>query len=365
MRKVRVYVRHVLPNMESDTQTTTNCLQNLHQQQSRMFSLDSIQERIQSLETKATRLDVASKALDERLLAVRAQAEPFTSWLALELCALAVNEEPLVVDEENETVRLARQVGNAEYENVVYESSTGRFLFHPSSEYVSLEERISQVLENETDGSHRVMFVGAALLQMYVQANWSGPPVACLIDPSRYPLPYLSRENEMQGEEDALARLDLEARATAAATGKDKTVSDLDPFPRLHAKVASEMEINGESLAEMARGTHFLQVSRVLLQAVSSHVKNAPLTIGWWQGRCATVYQESLQSRDVAYDLLQECESSFKSCWDRLTIKRSNDVNPVSPTVLSMFLLERGVAAHKFKEIAKAKQLFNLALSTL
>ena len=332
-----------------------------------MLSIRELNQQVFALEERARRLESDSAVKDDLLSRLRVSCTPFSEWIALEKQALLLTDSSSTTtsSSDSEVVELARLMAQAEYEKVVYESDTAKRLFSPrSTDALSLKERAEREIETGELGAHRVMFVGAALLQLYVQANWTGPPVASLSDPARYPLGHLPRESELEGGEELIARLEKEAKATSAATGKDRTVTDLDQFPRLHALCAAELECNGEPIVENSRGMHYLSVARNLLKIANETSRDRPLTSAWWRARSATVHQESLQSREVAFDLREEAEKYFERCYQ--TLQQFSQFNPSEEVeMLGMFFLERGVSAHKFKEPNKAKQLFAEALGHL
>lgn len=255
-----------------------------------------------------------------------------------------------------ESLELSYMVAEARFEEAIYETFTGKFLFSAEASG-TLESRVEEVIQNHPYGSHSVMFIAAACLQLYIQANWTGPPVASFSNAERYPLPCFSRESDLLHDADLVAKLEYYAKSQSAATGKDKTMQDIDPFPKTNAANAKLLEVNGEEVFDsLIFGIHFLHVSNVLLTLLGT---NRTVTGGWWTARMTTAWQESLNTRDVASDLKLRCEAGFKSTYEKLA---AIPARQVPGTTLGLLSMERGVAMHKFQDPNQAKRFFRQAM---
>ncbi|GBG32346.1 Tetratricopeptide repeat protein 27 [Hondaea fermentalgiana] len=136
------------------------------------------------------------------------------------------------------------------------------------------------------------MFAGVACLHLFVQANWTGPPVSESAVEPMYPLPFLrnvydganaetattpgaasdKQEPGVRHLETALSALEADAKASAAIAGKDTSrfEENLDAFPQLHARAALMLGANGEEVYRDAKFLHFLHVARVILRVVAN-----------------------------------------------------------------------------------------------
>jgi len=136
------------------------------------------------------------------------------------------------------------------------------------------------------------MFAGVACLHIFVQANWTGPPVSSHGIDKFYPLPFVrgvydnpnapknsvdtssksASEPGLRYVETALSALASDAKAAAAVSGKDASFheSQLDAYPELHARTALMLGANGEEVYRDAKYLHFLLVARVILRVVAN-----------------------------------------------------------------------------------------------
>ena len=116
-------------------------------------------------------------------------------------------------------------------------------------------------------------FFGASCLGLFLQANWTGPPLSADQTARFYPLPFAKNASASGGNDrnlkQHLAELEAAALATTAISGKPSTAADLDPFPDLHLGCARMLEANGEPIYTDARFVHYLHTSRVVLRCVT------------------------------------------------------------------------------------------------
>ena len=218
--------------------------------------------------------------------------------------------------------------------------------------------------------SHAVM-TGAALLSLFLQANWTGPPLDSEAVKTWYPVPIIGH-SAARGEGEAaaaeqLSRAQEAAKAAAAATGKNTTAVDVDGFPALHALCARELEASGVTIFTDAKYLHYLLVARIVLDEAAKVGKSA--TARWWRARCATAHQESLDGMDVADALRLLASDDMEATMRLLGLPADLDAKP-DPAVHDVDLcqlaarlwLERGMMAHKFADVLGAKNCFHASL---
>jgi len=252
------------------------------------------------------------------------------------------------------------------------------------------------------------MFLGAACLSAFIQANWTGPPLK--VNEDLYPLPFVKGIFDPQTSGDsnyvstALNNLDADVRATKAVTGKEFQREEIDRFPQLHARCALLLGANGEDVYRDSRFLHYLHVARVILRVVSNptlspaavdpvdmlveareevededgngddqnsfmgrkpqeevaaKVRSAVvhlLSAGWWAARSATIHQESLEAKNAAApSLRQEVERGFEQSLSAFRLQE------LGPDFQARFWLERGVSFHEFGRAEDAKNAFSRA----
>lgn len=118
------------------------------------------------------------------------------------------------------------------------------------------------------------LIFGAACLGLFRQANWTGPPLKSDKLDKYYPLPFAQNVGFSEDvvdtmEQEMLDRIEADAKAASAITGKVANVDDIDPFPRFHFYSAEKMEVNGEPLYCDARFIHYLHISRIVLRCLT------------------------------------------------------------------------------------------------
>jgi len=246
------------------------------------------------------------------------------------------------------------------------------------------------------------MYLGAACLGMFMQANYTGPAILPTELDTIYPLPFAASAYKSEAAktskfvQDTLSALDADAKAASAISGKASIVED--KFPELSAQCAFLLAANGETIYSDAKLLHFLHVARVIFRSmrditmipgtvdpsdmleearleslgesdgrptnlnevkpkekVSVSVRSAIsklCTSGWWCIRSTACHQESLQDSSVAAPSLQfECERGFKHA-----LKHAENFG--SSELVARLWLEVAVARHKFKEPEMAKVAF-------
>lgn len=119
-------------------------------------------------------------------------------------------------------------------------------------------------------------FLGSACLGLYLQANWTGPPLPKDLMDEFYPLPFakVSSSNPNpnpggSGLDKHMAELEATALAKSAISGKSARVEELDAFPELHLACARMLEANGEPIYVDARVVHYLHTARVVLRCIT------------------------------------------------------------------------------------------------
>lgn len=307
-------------------------------------------EYLQALEQRHAELLGQQSALD-------AQLDSLHFFLLEQRAVLCSSGAGAAGSVDSPALEMSRMLAEARFEDLVFSTSAGQFLFPTASTTSTLETRAREMMASWELGPHLVLFAGAACLQMYIQANWTGPPVQSLSNPERYPLPGFPRESELAPNPQLLAKLEYYAKSSSAATGKDKTVWEMDAFPLTNHCFASKLEVNGEQLFDtQVVGVHLLYVAKLLLVDVLFAAGTSPVTTGWWSARLATAWQESLNTREVASDLKLQCQAGFDST--SLRLARLS----VPGTTLGLLSMERGVAMHKFQDPTQAKRWFRQAM---
>jgi len=210
-----------------------------------------------------------------------------------------------------------------------------------------LRARISVIRERCADDAVSIVIVGAALLQAFVQANWTGPPLA--LD-ALYPLAY---EREGAADPDPLvsAAAAANARAQSASSGKD--AAPVDAFPYLHAQCARRLEASGEPVYPYARLLHLLATAKDVFDALG----DCTISSAWWGARCAVVHHETLETRNTAGSLKRQANERFAAAARRLEGE--------SAELRARLQLEWGTACHKLGDETGAKRAFLAALATL
>ncbi|KAH9251822.1 hypothetical protein BASA81_010265 [Batrachochytrium salamandrivorans] len=314
-------------------------------------------EYIQALEQRHVELLGQQSVLD-------AQLDSIHFFLLEQRAVLCSNGAAAAATVDSPALEMSRMLAEARFEDLVFSTPAGQFLFPPTASATTASAAESAVVARAHEmiatwefGSHLVLFAGAACLQMYIQANWTGPPVQSLSNPDRYPLPGFPRESELDPHPQLLAKLEYYAKSSSAATGKDKAVGEVDPFPLANNWFAGKLEINGEQIFDtQVVGVHLLYVAKLLLVDVLGG--GGPVTTGWWSARLATAWQESLNTREVASNLKLQCQAGF----DSTSLRLSQFPVAVSGTTLGLLSMERGVAMHKFQDPTQAKRWFRQAM---
>ena len=202
--------------------------------------------------------------------------------------------------------------------------------------------------QTTTDRLKTVLYVGIGALQLFRQANWTGPPV----DPA--------------AANAALLCIPSVAANVAAAAAAALVEAEQPQNKKGMAGIGliDALEVDGETALRLVRLPALLLASRALLKVAAQPYKDAPSpkTAGVWLARCMFAHQQTLESpvAPLHDQVFAGMASAVASGTDLSTADEL-----CSEDLPAQLLLELGMYHSHYKEVNEAKECWIAATDWL
>ena len=280
---------------------------------------------------------------------------------------VSVTTPPTPSDLINDLAALLRQ---ARYEDVLAHASVRSLLAPRDAEpldapYAHIllartRARLSASSEAPMEAPFTVLAASIALLQLYIQVNWTGP-AELATDKAPYPLPLTAPLHPASSHSDETQRV---ARLASVATNTERSATDIDAFPTLRAECRASLErlTSGESLHHACSHIQYLDASLLFLHELSTSPVGRLLPTSFlWLARGAVALHESLNSRETSFHLHATALENYDAATSLLSPLLAKDDN----ASLARVLTEKAVAMHKLRDTHQAKHAITAAMRAI
>ena len=241
-------------------------------------------------------------------------------------------------------LELGKMLALGKYADVLRsEAATRLFDATPCGDGATVFDQIrnqSRIQSCTAEKFFEVEIVGIAALNLFLQANYTGPALA-----------------DTPGGMEAFADICPHAPLKEAlkATGQDKlSVTVTQKSSAFQNSVLALLAVDGDWPCQVCEVPYFLLVGRAILEGLVTTTPVYLPGVQLWHTRALIAHQRLLQIREASATLAQLVDQAFDQCTATFCAGALDEVNQHGATVL----LEKGLADHHLERQGKGRKFF-------
>eukprot|EP00977_Amphora_coffeiformis_P013024 scaffold3337_cov169-Amphora_coffeaeformis.AAC.34 len=194
-----------------------------------------------------------------------------------------------------------------------------------------------------TEEAFQLEMAGVAALNLFLQANYTGPALA-------------DTEGGMEAFADILPHAPLREVLKATEQG-NTSITVTQKSSAFQNAVLAQLAVDGDWPCQVCEVPFFLLIARAIFDGLA--VPTVPLAGGvhLWRSRALVAHQRLLQIREASATLAKSTDEAFAQCVTFFCVSDSSSADTINPRAATV-LLEKGMADHHLERTGKGRKFF-------